>query len=72
MEKSLVKQIAFDLGGRRVLAEKCGVSLPAIAKWVEADKIPPKHWPTIVEQTRESRTPISYEDLAAHQKALTA
>lgn len=54
-----IQKIISALGGKEAAAACCGVSVDAIRKWETFGKIPPKHWPTIVQAGASSFSELS-------------
>lgn len=59
MVKFSVRTVIDAHGGLDAIAAKCGVSPDAVYKWRQSGRIPPKHWPHLVNKR------ISYAALAA-------
>jgi carbamoyl-phosphate synthase small subunit len=41
--------LACIAGGIETVTERCGIGEEAIKKWHQAGRIPPKHWPALIE-----------------------
>lgn len=51
-----IKTMIATLGGRKTAAELCGVSVDAVKKWEGANRVPSKHWVSIVNATNRGVT----------------